>query len=716
MMESAAIRERFRSRGFIVTEPFATALQLVLALEKPLLVEGPAGVGKTESAKVLAEVLGARLIRLQCYEGLDALTALYEWNYPRQMLRIRMSEADGTSLEEREAQIFGESFLLKRPLLEAITQERPPVLLIDEVDRADEAFEAFLLEVLAEWQVTIPEIGTIHAQSPPACDSHEQPDARAVGCAAAAVPLLLAPLSHARGGDRDPARAHPRCVSTARGTDRARDAGIARHAAPEGPGCRREPRLGPGAPEPPPRSPRRAGAGGNARLRAEGPGRPWCPAGASRPPRPAPRGRNQRALTRRAQPRHRFRVRLDLPAARVMYPFASLPANLAAFCAELRRDHGFRIGPRELQDAARALQVTAIADEHAVRDVLRPVLSRRLEDVRCFDQAFDRFFHPRADLARGLQRAEARPGEATGGAAPKSRAALAPGETEGRQDDVAGHPGRAIAATSGGVDADAAPPAGILQSAYSPAEAEGLALDLVPVNGSWRAAAAVFVARVETALSRRWKPALLGRRFDLRRTLRASLHTGGEAVLPRWRARAHLRARFVVIIDGSRSMAAHRRPAVDTAVAIAAVVPDVQVFVFSTALREITRDVGRAVAGEHRRLPELHHAWGGGTGIGVCLREVVHRHGWQLLRRDAVVIVASDGLDLGPPEVLRQAMARIHRRVAAIIWLNPLLETAGYEPTATGMRTARPFVSTFAWAGDADGLVRLARVVRVRKR
>jgi MoxR-like ATPase len=166
-MDSASIRERFRLRGFIVAEPFATALQLVLALEKPLLVEGPAGVGKTESAKVLADVLGTRLIRLQCYEGLDALTALYEWNYPRQMLRIRMSETDGTTLEEREAQIFGESFLLKRPLLEAITQNRPPVLLIDEVDRADEAFEAFLLEVLAEWQVTIPEIGTIRARHRP---------------------------------------------------------------------------------------------------------------------------------------------------------------------------------------------------------------------------------------------------------------------------------------------------------------------------------------------------------------------------------------------------------------------------------------------------------------------------------------------------------------------------------------------------------------------
>ena len=167
MMESGAIRERFRSRGFIVTEPFATALQLVLALEKPLLVEGPAGVGKTESAKVLAGVLDTDLIRLQCYEGLDAMAALYEWNYPRQMLHARLSETSSASVEEREAYMFSERFLLKRPLLDAITRDRAPVLLIDEVDRADEAFEAFLLEVLAEWQVTIPELGTIRATHRP---------------------------------------------------------------------------------------------------------------------------------------------------------------------------------------------------------------------------------------------------------------------------------------------------------------------------------------------------------------------------------------------------------------------------------------------------------------------------------------------------------------------------------------------------------------------
>jgi MoxR-like ATPase len=166
-MDAAAITSRFRERAFIVNDAAATALQLALALEKPLLIEGPAGVGKTETAKVLADVLGTRLIRLQCYEGLDAMAALYEWNYPRQMLRARMSETSGLSIDEREAQIFSEPFLLKRPLLEAITQQVPPVLLIDEVDRADEAFEAFLLEVLAEWQVTIPELGTILAAARP---------------------------------------------------------------------------------------------------------------------------------------------------------------------------------------------------------------------------------------------------------------------------------------------------------------------------------------------------------------------------------------------------------------------------------------------------------------------------------------------------------------------------------------------------------------------
>lgn len=161
------IQAVLREHSYIADLPMATALRLVMALRKPLLVEGPAGVGKTQVAKTLAEVLGTNLIRLQCYEGLDTAQALYEWNYPKQMLHIRLTENTGIGVAEREAQIFSEAYLLRRPLLEAISQDRPPVLLIDEIDRTDEEFEAFLLELLAEFQVTIPELGTLKARHRP---------------------------------------------------------------------------------------------------------------------------------------------------------------------------------------------------------------------------------------------------------------------------------------------------------------------------------------------------------------------------------------------------------------------------------------------------------------------------------------------------------------------------------------------------------------------
>ena len=145
----------------------AMSVFLSMKLEKPLLIEGPAGVGKTEIAKTMATALQTDLIRLQCYEGLDATHALYEWNYQRQLLHLKMVENNQQSVEEKEKTIFGESFLLKRPLLQAITHHKKPVLLIDEIDRSDEEFESFLLEVLSDWQITIPETGTIKAQHIP---------------------------------------------------------------------------------------------------------------------------------------------------------------------------------------------------------------------------------------------------------------------------------------------------------------------------------------------------------------------------------------------------------------------------------------------------------------------------------------------------------------------------------------------------------------------
>lgn len=158
-----SIKHLLHDQGYITDSSIIMSLFLSQQLAKPILIEGPAGVGKTEIAKVMAKAMDTDLIRLQCYEGLDANQALYEWNYQRQLLYLKLEEQGEKTSEEKEQTLFGDEFLLKRPLLKAITHHKPPVLLIDEVDRADEEFESFLLEVLSDWQITIPEIGTIKA-------------------------------------------------------------------------------------------------------------------------------------------------------------------------------------------------------------------------------------------------------------------------------------------------------------------------------------------------------------------------------------------------------------------------------------------------------------------------------------------------------------------------------------------------------------------------
>jgi MoxR-like ATPase len=166
--EIKKIHEMMESADYVTDPAIATSVHLAMTLKKPLLIEGHAGVGKTEIAKVMAKMLGTSLIRLQCYEGLDAAQALYEWNYPKQLLHIKLEESTPHTMSEKEAAIFSQPFLIRRPLLQAISATgAPPVLLIDEIDRADEEFEAFLLEVLSDFQVTIPEIGTIKATQPP---------------------------------------------------------------------------------------------------------------------------------------------------------------------------------------------------------------------------------------------------------------------------------------------------------------------------------------------------------------------------------------------------------------------------------------------------------------------------------------------------------------------------------------------------------------------
>ncbi|WP_212525933.1 MoxR family ATPase [Actibacterium sp. MT2.3-13A] len=167
MRDWKTLQARLSDHGYVASDELAMALHIAMTLGRPLLLEGAAGVGKTEVARTLAAVEDTQLIRLQCYEGLDAAQAIYEWNYQRQLLAIRAASEDGQTGAAVEKRIFSEDFLLERPLLKAIRQPKPPVLLIDEIDRADEEFEAYLLEILSDFQITVPELGTIAAVTRP---------------------------------------------------------------------------------------------------------------------------------------------------------------------------------------------------------------------------------------------------------------------------------------------------------------------------------------------------------------------------------------------------------------------------------------------------------------------------------------------------------------------------------------------------------------------
>jgi uncharacterized protein with von Willebrand factor type A (vWA) domain len=368
------------------------------------------------------------------------------------------------------------------------------------------------------------------------------------------------------------------------------------------------------------------------------------------------------------------------------YPFASLPENLASFCSLLRRDYQFRIGPRELMDAARGLEITDLGNERAVRDALRIILSKTYDDVLKFDAAFDRFFRG-ADLMRRPDWIDGMDGVAEGPADTKTGASetkpSSRGVSEGEVPATAGVSSVVRELDQSREEASAT----WLRASYSPLEGEGTPLVLEPPTPPWIAAARALVRRVHTAASRRWQPAPRGPRFDFRRTLRTSLRTAGEPVVPRWRAHPRRRARFVLLIDGSRSMGPSAGPPLELAVALSAVSPSTETFAFSTELRRTT--------------------------IGRCLEDFLQRFGERLLGLGTVVIIASDGLDVGDTDTLRQAMERLARRSAAVIWINPLLQTPGYQPAAIGMNMVRPHVAVLTSVADAAGVRALAGRVRI---
>lgn len=357
---------------------------------------------------------------------------------------------------------------------------------------------------------------------------------------------------------------------------------------------------------------------------------------------------------------------------------ARLSAQVVEFCALLRREHGFRLGVAETRDALRALDAVGATEQRPFRSGLRAVLCGRYEDLEPFERAFDAFFLTPQGIASDYRPRHSRPDEG-----------------EESEEPAFAVRRREVDQPSEGASWEA------LLAKYSPAASRGeppeLALHEV---GSLLRLASALIASVRLGRSRRWRPLPGGSRFDLRRTLRASLHTGGEPLYLRRLGHPSRNPRFVVLVDGSRSMSEHGARILTFAYALLRRTTRARVFVFSTQIREITRELRRGA------LPELGEAWGGGTRIGDALRTFVREFG-AVLDDDTVSLVFSDGLDFGEPKVLASASAELRRRCAALVWLSPNAGLPGYAPATQGMRAVLPALSALLGSRDLHALVRV---------
>jgi uncharacterized protein len=346
---------------------------------------------------------------------------------------------------------------------------------------------------------------------------------------------------------------------------------------------------------------------------------------------------------------------------------ANLSAGIVEFCAQLRREHGFKLGPKEARDAMRAIECVGISRQTRVAAALRSVCCSRSEEIAIFDRAFAAFFST----------------QPPGVAQPKRRRRLARDEA-----GAAGVPRRAAPAAESLAEGWE-----LRRAQYSPAASPVDAV-AIPTEGLDAALtqARRLIQRLHLARSPRWKPSARGERFDLRRTLRACLRTGGDLILPRMLDHPLRNPRFVLLLDGSRSMSEHGARMLQFAYALCRSTRRASAFVFSTQLREITRQL-RGAAREAYRLQGLGEAWGGGTRIGASLIEYLRGFS-GLLSDQTFVIVMSDGLDVGEISQLQRAMREIARRSAAIAWVNPHADSPGYVPSAEGMQAALPYLTT----------------------
>jgi len=354
---------------------------------------------------------------------------------------------------------------------------------------------------------------------------------------------------------------------------------------------------------------------------------------------------------------------------------ADLTERIVSFCALLREAFGFRIGYPEACDALRAIEHVGVRDPERVRTALRAICCGRHEEIEPFDRAFTAFF---LEVERGIpQPSLAQPEESPVDDARESQKSLKhsyPAEDEAPNAQT----WEAMRAKYSALEARAEAPE---------IPGDGLPAMLELVNR--------MVTRVRLGRSRRWRAQPRGSRFDLRHTLRASLHSGGDPVTLRFLGHPLRNPRFVVLIDGSRSMTAHGAHVLQFAYALVRRSRRASVFVFSTRLRDVTRALRTLPRTGGARLTDLGEAWGGGTRIGANLTAFVRSYG-RLLSTDTVTIVASDGLDVGEIADLERAMREIDRRSSKVLWYNPSAARRGYLPTARGMAAALPYVAVLA--------------------
>ena len=401
------------------------------------------------------------------------------------------------------------------------------------------------------------------------------------------------------------------------------------------------------------------------------------------------------------------------------FPFGHAQKNLIVFCEVLRVKHDFKIGPGEITDALRALECVGVNDARKVQAALRLVCCARLEDVGVFDWAFREFFFP---APQGVPQQNQPPlddqkpkragDENSNDGNQKSNTPVKPESGEQDEEELEGAGQKRVPVED---DPRAEFQERIMRAQYSAMRGEDGLLEVSRdgLEAMLRAAGEV-VTRLRLGRSRKWRVQTRGSRFDFRRTVRSSLSTGGEVLHPKWLGHPRRNPRFVLLLDGSRSMLEHTAPMVQFAYSLAQRSRRVDVFTFSTELRDVTRDFKHLAQQPKLEVPGLSRAWGGGTRIGENFRVFLRDHAHRVLSPDTLVFVSSDGLDVGEVEVLEAALREIRRRSAGIVWFNPLLAFDGYTPRARGMKAALPFLSHFTHADTPQMLAKLADDVRLR--